>query len=227
MPENIPSNQADQNASLNRQRILLADDHHLVRDALVSVINCSDEFEVYTASSLETVRDQVTQHGPFVVTLLDINMPGMEGLKSVSEVVNIDEAGAVVMMSGNISQDFIAQGMSAGASGFLSKTMKLGGLVPAIRLIASGEKFVVASAMSNIKEGWSGQTDTKAAGGDLSRQELEVLQLVATGLQNKEISWKTGHSEVKVKMYMRNICKKLDVTNRTGAALKARALGFI
>lgn len=194
---------------------------------MVAAISLTGEFETCVASSLADVLEQISESGPFGITLLDINMPGMEGMKSVADIVANPAAGAVVMVSGSANQDFVFQGMALGASGFISKGMKLGALVPAIRLVASGEKFVASSAMANSEGNMLSPSDAGLEKSGLSKPERDILQLVANGLQNKEVAWKSGYSEVKVKMYMRNICKKLNVSNRTGAALKARELGLI
>ncbi|MDO9640613.1 MAG: response regulator transcription factor [Pseudotabrizicola sp.] len=207
--------------------VLVADDHLMVRDAIVSAISREGEFQVFVASTFENVIEQINENGPFLITLLDINMPGMDGIKSVASIVATTAAGAVVMISGNASQDIVRQGMAVGASGFISKSMKLGALVPALRLVATGEKFIATSAMGYVDGNWHAQSDSLSDKMGLSKSEHEILQLVAGGLQNKEVAWKSGHSEVKVKMHMRNICKKLGASNRTGAALKARELGLI
>lgn len=211
----------------SQQKVLVADDHLLVRDAIVAAISKAGGFQIFVASSLNSVFEQLKENGPFSITLLDINMPGMNGVSSVQRVVDEATAGAVVMLSGNASHDFVSQGMSVGASGFVSKSMRLGALAPALKLVLSGEKFIATSIISDFSRNQASSSDEESDKLKLTKQEREILRLVAQGLQNKEVAWQSGQSEVKVKMHMRNICKKLDVTNRTGAALKARELGIL
>jgi len=91
--------------------VLIADDHHLVRDALANALKEDDKFSVMTADSFETVQYEITNSGKIDVVLLDIVMPGMEGLKSVEKIVNLNSGGAVVVFSGNTAPDFTSKAL--------------------------------------------------------------------------------------------------------------------
>lgn len=210
---------------IKRLRVLVADDHNLVRDALAEVIQTSPEFEVAVADSLRATHEAIRKAGPFDIVLLDLNMPDMEGVRSVEMTAKMPGAGAVVLFSGNAPRDVVLQALAKGARGFIPKNMRLAALQNALNLVASGEVYLPASMLGTPQDaGQRGGVEGGSA--QLSDRETEVLRLVVAGLPNKEIARRTDSSEVRVKMHMRMICKKLGVANRTSAAMKARELGM-
>jgi two-component system nitrate/nitrite response regulator NarL len=201
--------------------ILVADDHHLIRDALVASLNKHEVFSVTAADSHEAVRDEIVRLGKIDVILLDIVMPGMEGLKSVKEFVELNTGGAVVVFSGNISPYFTEQALTLGARGFIPKTLPLRSLSAAIQLVYQGQIFVpfdFASSIENVADNNAGK---------LTAKELNIINHVSGGLTNKEIAWKVNIAEVTVKMHMRSICIKLEAKNRAHAVILASKLGLL
>ncbi|AOZ71137.1 hypothetical protein LPB142_16285 [Rhodobacter xanthinilyticus] len=210
---------------MKRLRVLVADDHNLVRDALAEVIQTTQQFEVAVANSLGATHEAISKSGPFDIVLLDLNMPDMKGVPSVEMTVRMPGAGAVVLFSGNAPRDVVLQALAKGARGFIPKNMRLAALPNALNLVASGEVYLPASMLGTPPDaGQPGVIEGCVA--QLSDRETEVLRLVVAGLPNKEIARRTDSSEVRVKMHMRMICKKLAVANRTSAAMKARELGL-
>lgn len=196
-------------------RVLVADDHRLLVDAMYRPlrhfgfdVSVSNSFE----EAMELLRTEI-----YDVILLDVDMPGMDGLQSVQSVVRANETGAVVLFSGVASPRFVKQAMDSGVKGFIPKSVSLMALENAIRLVASGEPFVPYGFFDNLSASSIDRPDRK--GSKLSSLEIEILDLVASGLSNKEIAYRLDLSEVNVKMHMRSICSKLDAKNRTEAAM--------
>lgn len=201
--------------------ILIADDHDLVREALVMVLNTDEGFEVESVGALDEVKRRITQKGPLDVVLLDLVMPGMKGFPSVEEVVALNAHGAVAVFSGNIVCSQVQDLLKLGCLGVIPKSMSLRTLANAIRLIAEGEVFVHASLSTvNMQPG----DDKKIT---LSSRENKILQYVSQGLTNKEIAWRLTVSETIIKAKMRTICSKLEAKNRASAVTNACKAGLI
>ncbi|WP_051294670.1 response regulator [Gemmobacter nectariphilus] len=193
--------------------VLIADDHLLLRETLVHFLSREPGFSVSTAGSLAETLSRIATDGPFDVVLLDVVMPGMQGLPGVSEVVAANAGGAVVVMSGNVQRSFVEGAMQRGAKGYVPKTLPARALAEAMRQVASGRSYLPVDLYSGVPapapEGLS----------HLSPQELRVLRYLCQGLSNKEIAREMDIGEVTVKTHMRAICTKLGARNRTQAAL--------
>jgi two-component system nitrate/nitrite response regulator NarP len=201
--------------------VLIADDHCLIRDALVQTLKADPKFSITTADSYASAHAAITRLGKVDVCLLDLVMPGMNGLESIEEFVNLNAGGAVVVFSGNATPLFSMQAVALGARGFIPKTLPLRSLTMAIHLIASGEVFVPIVTTKQAAR-------TEDDGFDrLTPRELLVLKHVSGGLTNKEIAWEIGIVEVTVKMHMRSICKKLNAKNRAHAVILATQVGQV
>ncbi len=201
--------------------ILLADDHDLVRDAVGQVLGARDTFRVSLTDSYSNMIRLIEEKGPYAVVLMDVSMPGVAGIDSVAAAVRLNEAGAIVIFSGNVGQNFVKEALGVGARGFIPKTLPLKSLATAIELVASGQVFVPMAEYGGAAAAGDGQQAR------LSPQELRVLQGVACGKTNKEIAWTMSLSEVTVKMHMRSVCTKLRANNRTHAAMIARQSGIV
>lgn len=200
--------------------VIIADDHSLVADMLAEMLRASGDFEVTTLSSFAEVR-QIS--GKCNLLLLDVNMPGMNGISSVIEIIDADLSRAVVLFSGNTTTEFVRQALAAGARGFLPKTISIRTLVNALRLIAAGEVFVPSSF---LQQGMVSDADSRESS-TLSERELTVLRSVSAGMKNKEIAHLLGLSEVTVKMHVRSICAKLTAKNRAHACIVGKERGLI
>jgi two-component system nitrate/nitrite response regulator NarP len=201
--------------------VLIADDHHLIRDALAKALGADQRFCVTTADSFASVTEIIADTGPIDVILLDIVMPGMKGLESVEDIVTLNTDGAVVVFSGNTAPDFTTQAIELGARGFIPKTLPLKSLSAAIHLIAMGQVFVPIEANTTLGDKDGDEVSV------LTQRELSILNLVSDGMTNKEIAWKVGIVEVTVKMHMRSICIKLEAKNRAHAVILASKLGLL
>lgn len=213
--------------AVGKLKILIADDHSLVRDAIAETIRNSSNHEVLVAGSLNAALSVVRDDGPIDILMLDLNMPDMEGINSIEKVVTTQGVMAVILFSGNAPRDIVLQALAKGAKGYIPKSMRLSALLSALNFVAMGETYLPASLLSG--DGLIVQEGNRATSPafSLSSAEAEVLRLVVDGLPNKEIARRCGSTEIRVKMHMRSICKKLGVPNRTSAALRARDLHLI
>lgn len=197
--------------------VLIADDHHLFRETLVQFLSREPGFEVASAATMTETLSKITLNGHFDIVLLDVVMPGMEGLQSVEHAVIANAGGAVVVMSGNVHRSFIEGAVQKGARGFVPKTLPAEGLAAALRLVHSGKTYLpvehYASATVSTPPGLS----------QLSPQETRVLRFLCKGLSNKEIAREMDLTEITIKTHMRAICTKLNARNRTHAALIGNA----
>jgi two-component system nitrate/nitrite response regulator NarL len=200
--------------------VMIADDHSLLREALAQTLRADPSLSVSTADSYDAARAGIAKLGKIDVVLLDIVMPGMNGLTSVEELVKFNTGGAVVVFSGNTPNDFVDRALAMGARGFIPKTLPLRSLAAAIQLIALGQIFVPVPPSDPLKETRGVEPIC------LSPRELTVLEHVSIGLTNKEIAWDIGVVEVTVKMHMRSICSKLKAKNRVHAVTIAAQSGL-
>lgn len=204
---------------VTNMRILIADDHDLVRETLSAYLQNAGGAEVALASSLQETLEVGAEQGPFDLLLLDYNMPGMMGLEGLDKALEEGVATGVAILSGNAPANLAQDAVDRGAIGFLPKTMTAQSLVHAVRFMLAGETFVPVSHMA-------GNGDQNPIGQQLSRRESEVLNGLCRGLANKEIARELDLQEVTIKLHVRTLCKKLDAKNRTHAAMIAKEAGL-
>ncbi|EWY39831.1 chemotaxis protein CheY [Skermanella stibiiresistens SB22] len=200
-------------------RILLADDHNMVRDALKSYIErLEPSAEIVSADSFTTAFHAVEEGGVLALVILDLKMPGMDGLDGLRRMRERVPDVPVVIMSGGASHEDVRTAIDLGAQGFLPKTLTGPAMVSAIRLILAGEKFVPFGAVD------APAVEPNAMDGHapLTQREREVLQYLEKGWSNKEIARALELQEVTIKLHIRGICRKLGAKNRTQAALRAQ-----
>ncbi len=201
--------------------VLIADDHEIVSQALAGVINNETGMRAVTANARLTALEQIAAHGAFDVVLLDIGMPGMNGLESVQELIKANTGGAVVIFSGLVNRDFVASAIQLGARGYIPKTLPLKSLSSAINLVASGQIYIP------MEFAFGAAAASKGDRLALTAREKGVLVSVSAGKTNKEIAYEIGLSEISIKMIMRSICNKLGAKNRTHAVVVARTAQII
>ncbi len=199
-------------------KILFADDHVLVRDAIVALLDQEDDFDITTVDDLQTALAESV--AGFDLVLLDYNMPGMNGLTGFDKMKGATPA-PVAILSGSASRDVAQQALDNGAAGFLPKTMSGPSLINAIRFMAAGEVFAPISFLNG-----SGGDAQSRVSKSLTAREKQVLSGLVRGLSNKEIAREVSLQEVTVKLHVKTTCRKLGARNRTQAAIAAKEAGL-
>ena len=200
--------------------ILVADDHNLLAEAICTMVNARDGFDALTTNSLPGVIAALAERADIDLILLDLKMPGMNGLHSVKEVIVKAGSTKVVLFTGHVDAHFVQAAVKEGCYGLIPKTIPLKSLNSVIDLILSGQVFM---PMQNS----GSDTASRETGHSLTDKELSVLRLAADGLTNKEVARNMNATEVTVKMHMRSICTKLNARNRAHAAVISREKSII
>lgn len=196
-------------------RLLIADDHGIVRDLVAAHLTAQGGFSVTTAESLAAARQAVADHGPFDLILLDYALPDTRGLSASVSLIADNGGRPVVLFSGLARPETVTEALALGFSGYIPKSTSARALAEAIRQVLSGVVWV--------PEG-HGEAPLPPLLADLSPREMEVLRAIRAGRMNKEIAAQMGLSEVTVKMHVRSLCAKLKARNRTQAAMIAAEL---
>jgi DNA-binding NarL/FixJ family response regulator len=200
-------------------RILIADDHSVVREGLVSLIKRkSDMVVVAEASNGREAVDLWKEHRPNV-TLLDLRMPELDGVGAIKEIRQIDPDAHILVLTTFDGDEDIYRAIKAGAKGYLLKDTAREALMDSIRRVHAGETCIPSTLAAKLADRVSGEA--------LSTREIEVLQRIAAGKSNKEIGAELFISEGTVKTHVKSIFSKLDVVSRTEAVATATRRGLI
>lgn len=202
-------------------QVLVADDHNLVREGIRHFLEGLEPgVEVVEVGSFTEALGQVGSDHKFDLHLLDLNMPGMEGSRSIKKIcAEVDTP--VVIVSGESGRANIMGAIEAGAAGFVPKSIGSEAMVHALRLILSGETFIPSSVFSEQPD-----TDSACEGerfseenplSTLSEREIDVLGPMIEGKTNKEIARELDIQEITVKVHLRNGYKKIGASNRADA----------
>lgn len=210
--------------------ILLADDHAMVRDGLLPFLErVTPDARVVEAATLDEALDKARQCPQLGLAILDLNMPGMDGLNGLSAMLKAHPQVPVVILSGSTHPADAYHSIEAGANGFIPKTMRGETIIGVLRLVLSGEKYV-PPYLFDYQHDKSPRDEAENAPGSplsmLSKREHDILKLIVDGAPNKVIARALDLQEVTVKAHLRNIFRKLAVSNRTEAARTAILAGI-
>jgi two-component system, NarL family, response regulator DevR len=198
-------------------RILLVDDHEVVRVGLRSVLDRVPEIKVVgEAASMAEAIAQTSRHRPQVV-VMDVRLSDGNGVEACREIIAVYPQTRVLFLTSYADDESILAAVAAGAHGYLLKEIGSRGLVQAIQTVASGRSILDPAVTARALE-WIKNRDTPSSSEKLSPQEERVLALVAEGKTNREIADALGLREKTIKNYLANIFDKLHITRRSQAA---------
>lgn len=204
-------------------RILLVDDHAIVREGLQTMIDAEEDLEVVgQAGSVAEALVRVKQLLPDLV-LLDVQLPDGNGVDACAQIISIAPETRVLMLTSFADQGLLDSAIEAGAAGYLLKRVKPADLLGGIRKAASGQMLLDESVIGGVVQRLRG-SDEKSPVSDLSAQENKVLMLLAEGMTNREIGESLYLAEKTVKNYVSNLLAKLGMSNRSEAAVFAAKL---
>jgi DNA-binding NarL/FixJ family response regulator len=200
-------------------RILIADDHYVVRIGLSALISVEPDMEVIAmaadgAEALELFR----YHRPDLA-LLDMRMPVKDGVQTTMEIRSQFPDARIIMLTAFDGDEDIHKALQAGAQGYVFKNSSVEKLVPALRAVAAGQRWIPKEVASRLASRKSFE--------NLTSREVQVLKEMAKGLANKEIAETLGISEHTVKTHLKNILGKLRAADRTEAVTTAIQRGII
>lgn len=206
-------------AGTGKARVLVVDDHALLRTGVANIINQEPDLRVVAeaGNGLEAV-EAFERHRPDV-TLLDLRMPVMEGVEAVRQIRERDPEARVIVLTTYDTDDEISRALRAGAKAYVLKDISADALVECIREVLAGKTYLAPAAAAKLAEGV-----TRV---QLTPREMATLRLMADGKANKEIAADLGISDRTVKTHLGHLFDKLGVTSRTEAIKIATRRGLV
>lgn len=200
-------------------RVLIVDDHSIVRQGLTTIINRDPEMTVIAqAEDGQQALDCFREYQPDV-TLMDLRMPQMGGIEAITAICAEFKAARIVVLTTYDGDEDIYRGLQAGAKGYLLKDAKPNELLNVIRTIHRGQQYIPPEVGAKLVQRMSNP--------ELSERELDVLRLMAQGMSNLEISTTLSIGESTVKSHVNRILSKLGVNDRTQAVIIAVKRGIV
>lgn len=202
-------------------KVMLTDDHGLVREGVRSLLESSSNIEVIgeAKDGIECL-EKLKKIKPDLL-LLDINMPNMNGIETLQKIKEIDDSLKVLIVTVHNEIDYLMKAIDIGVNGYILKDSNSSDLKKAIETIMKGESYFQPSLIPKMNSKISDRIVDVEKSKSLTKRELEILIQVAKGMLNKEIAINLDISERTVKNHISNIFKKIDVSDRTQAAIFA------
>jgi two-component system NarL family response regulator len=219
MPATERQETSQGSAATARARVLVVDDHALLRTGVANIINLEPTLEVVAEAA--NGRDAIAAYRAFHpdVVLMDLRMPEMEGVEAVRQIREIDPQARVVVLTTYDADEDIARALQAGAKAYILKDIAADALVACIRDVLAGKTYLAPSAAAKLAE--------RVTQVQLTPRELSALRLLANGNSNKEIASALEISERTVKTHLGHLFEKLGVTSRTEAVRVATRRGLV
>ena len=202
-------------------RIVIVDDHPVVRDGLSAMISAEDDLEVVAeaGTAAEALKVISALRPKPDVVLMDLLLPDMSGSDVIRRICDGSSDISLIVLTAVAGDEEIYRALEAGARGYLFKDMARKELVHAIRIVAGGQRYIPAQVGSKIAENLPRTP--------LTEREIKVLQCIASGMRNKEIAHQLGITEATANAHVKHILEKLHVSDRTHAVTTALKRGII
>jgi DNA-binding NarL/FixJ family response regulator len=202
-----------------RARVLVVDDHSLLRTGVANIINQEVDLEVVAEAADGRGGVEAFRLYRPDVTLMDLRMPAMEGVEAVRRIREIDPQARVIVLTTYDADEDIARALQAGAKAYILKDIAADALIACIRDVLAGKTYLAPTAAAKLAE--------RVTQVQLTPRELAALRLLANGESNKEIATSLGISERTVKTHLAHLFEKLGVTSRTEAVRVATRRGLV
>jgi DNA-binding NarL/FixJ family response regulator len=200
-------------------RVLICEDHQIVREGLVALLETQDDFQVVGEAGDGEAAIALYRRAPPDVTLIDLRMPRLDGVEVIRTLRREHPDSRFLVLTTYDSEDDISRALQAGASGYLLKGANRSTLRDAIRLVHAGRRYIPPEIAERVLPG--------PAAEELTERELQVLRRIAEGLSNRDIGAQLGISESTVKTHVNRLLGKLGVTDRTKALVLALKRGLV
>jgi DNA-binding NarL/FixJ family response regulator len=202
-------------------KVIVADDHPLVRDALARVVRQLDaQAQVFEAGEYDALLECLDVTTPQLL-LLDLNMPGMDGMHGVKRLRERLPSVVIVVASGQDDPATIRAALGSGVNGFIPKSDPPALLLQALRVVSAGGTYIPSRALGDFD---NGQPPARPSASGLTPRQVDVLRLLQKGEPNKTIARQLGLSEGTVKIHIAAILRGLQARNRTEAVVRSREL---
>lgn len=211
-------------------KLLIVDDHGLVREGLKAIVAQSDlNAHCLEAWDEASICQQLAQHPDLDMVLLDIQLPGLSGMDMLQRITKERPRLPIIMLSADHDSDTVSRALQMGASGFMPKSSLNQVLISAIRLVAVGGVYIPPEALLKSTPKPPSTTEPQTAYSldslGLTNRQTDVLRLLLKGMSNKLISRQIDLAEATVKIHIRGILRALNVTTRTEALVKLTEMG--
>ncbi len=204
--------------------VIIADDHQMVRQGIKQIIELQGDIKVIgEASNGEEAVRLITDLKPDL-SLIDINMPILSGIEVLKKLQDIRINSKVIMLTIHSEREYLVEAVKLGARGYVLKDADSDVLIDAIKKVHSGESYIPSNLVTELIKDFS--SPLYKDDNELTEREIEVLKAIADGMSNKEIGKLLFISEKTVKNHISNIFRKLDINDRTQAAIYAIKHGF-
>ena len=208
----------EDSAQTKRISILIADDHQIVREGLVSLISLESDMQVVAQAADGQEAVELFNRLRPTVSLIDLNMPILDGAAAIAQIRRLDPKANLVVLTTFDGEEDIYRSLQAGASGYLLKDVLPDVLLDAIRQAARGKMIVAPDLMQKLA--------ARVKGNDLTQREAEILNLIVDGKSNQEIAEILGIADSTVKFHINHIFSKLGVNDRAKAVVVAVRRGL-
>jgi DNA-binding NarL/FixJ family response regulator len=213
-------------------RIVVADDHQVVRNGFAELLASQEDLEVVATAADGAEAVQVCRELRPDIVLMDVRMPGMDGIEATRQLAADGNAPRVIILTTFDLDEYVYDALRAGASGFLLKDVTAERLFDAVRVVANGEALLAPGVTRRLIRDFAAMRPksddaSRAALAGLTPRETEVLRLVADGLSNPEIAERLVVTEETVKTHVSRVLRKLGLRDRTQAVVMAYESGLV